>query len=205
MSLFQSIKDRVSSSSLPALPALPVYSPPDPLEVFKRPMFYAATPFRALPSQLQCLLLRQILEHVLGNRIADGDFDCLISRRVKINVVDMNLAWEFGLSPQRNILVSSHTDPDTEIRGDALSFMQIATRSVDPDTLFFQRRLMILGDTELGHEVKNLMDSIDMEHLPRPLQSLFNRWCQRVIKAHQWSDKLGQALQYRVPLQQADL
>ncbi|OZG72333.1 hypothetical protein BTA51_16500 [Hahella sp. CCB-MM4] len=196
VSFLRSIKQRFPSS--------PLGFAPDPLEVFKRPMFYAATPFRTLPSQVQCLVMRQIIERILGDRIAEGDFDSLVSRRVRISVVDMNLDLEFGLSPQRNVVVTKGQDADTEIRGDALAFMQIATHSVDPDTLFFQRRLLILGDTELGHEVKNLMDSVDIEQIPRPLQNLINRWCLRVIKAHQWGEQLGAALQYRVPLQQAE-
>jgi predicted lipid carrier protein YhbT len=32
-----------------------------------------------------------------------------------------------------------------------------AHQEEDPDTLFFQRRLVIEGDTELGLQVKNLM------------------------------------------------
>ena len=42
----------------------------------------------------------------------------------------------------------------------------VAGRKEDPDTLFFQRRLSIEGDTELGLEVKNLMDNIEFEQLP---------------------------------------
>ncbi|MGO2436765.1 MAG: ubiquinone anaerobic biosynthesis accessory factor UbiT, partial [Serratia proteamaculans] len=40
----------------------------------------------------------------------------------------------------------------------------------DPDTLFFQRRLQIEGDTELGLYVKNLMDAIELEAMPAPLR-----------------------------------
>jgi len=46
----------------------------------------------------------------------------------------------------------------------------IATRRQDPDTLFFQRRLIVEGDTELGLYVKNLMDSIEIEAMPRFLR-----------------------------------
>jgi len=37
-------------------------------------------------------------------------------------------------------------------------------REEDPDTLFFNRKLVIEGDTELGLIVKNLLDSIDWSH-----------------------------------------
>ena len=36
--------------------------------------------------------------------------------------------------------------------------------------LFFQRRLVIEGDTELGLYVKNLMDAIELEQMPKPLR-----------------------------------
>ena len=48
----------------------------------------------------------------------------------------------------------------------------IAGRKQDPDTLFFQRRLKIEGDTELGLEVKNLIDAIDIEQLPSSFHDL---------------------------------
>jgi len=34
---------------------------------------------------------------------------------------------------------------------------------------FFQRRLVIEGDTDLGLNVKNLLDSLDLDHLPPEL------------------------------------
>ncbi|MDC9597520.1 ubiquinone anaerobic biosynthesis accessory factor UbiT [Xenorhabdus anantnagensis] len=45
-------------------------------------------------------------------------------------------------------------------------FILIAARKEDPDTLFFQRRLRVEGNTELGLHVKNLMDSIELESIP---------------------------------------
>jgi predicted lipid carrier protein YhbT len=48
----------------------------------------------------------------------------------------------------------------------------IAARKQDPDTLFFQRRLVIEGDTELGLYVKNLMDAIELEQMPKALRML---------------------------------
>jgi predicted lipid carrier protein YhbT len=48
------------------------------------------------------------------------------------------------------------------------------SRQEDPDTLFFQRRLTIEGDTELGLEVKNILDALDHENLPFPLKQLLD-------------------------------
>ncbi len=48
----------------------------------------------------------------------------------------------------------------------------IAAHKPDPDTLFFQRRLVIEGDTELGLYVKNLMDAIELEQMPKALRMM---------------------------------
>ncbi|MGB7997639.1 MAG: SCP2 sterol-binding domain-containing protein, partial [Photobacterium halotolerans] len=48
-------------------------------------------------------------------------------------------------------------------------------RKVDPDTLFFQRRLTMQGDTELGLAVKNLLDSLDLDSLPKSLHWLLTK------------------------------
>ncbi|MNP62413.1 SCP-2 sterol transfer family protein [compost metagenome] len=56
--------------------------------------------------------------------------------------------------------------PSVTIRGNWRDFVLLASRHEDPDTLFFRRRLVIEGDTELGLAVKNLIDSLDPEDLP---------------------------------------
>ncbi|MEZ5482089.1 MAG: SCP2 sterol-binding domain-containing protein [Porticoccaceae bacterium] len=56
----------------------------------------------------------------------------------------------------------------------------IAARKADPDTLFFQRRLRIEGDTELGLEIKNLIDGIDLNALPLLLNKLMGQ-CAEMI------------------------
>lgn len=46
----------------------------------------------------------------------------------------------------------------------------VAAAKEDPDTLFFQRKLSIQGDTELGLEVKNLLLSIEFASMPAPIR-----------------------------------
>jgi hypothetical protein len=45
----------------------------------------------------------------------------------------------------------------------ALAGGLLATRREDPDTLFFNRRLCIEGDTETGLHVKNLLDALEYD------------------------------------------
>ena len=51
--------------------------------------------------------------------------------------------------------------------------MNTIAGQVDPDTLFFRRKLAIEGNTELGLTLKNFLDSQDPEQLiPAPVYRL---------------------------------
>ena len=82
-------------------------------------------------------------------------------------------------------------DDDVCISGESPDFVLLATRQADPDTLFFQRRIRIEGDTELGLGVKNTMDSMDWDDLPLPLRRLL----QAVSLVIEKVQKMGQKVQ----------
>ena len=65
--------------------------------------------------------------------------------------------------------------PDVVIRAAPRDYLALALRREDPDTLFFTRRLVIEGDTELGLIVKNALDAVDWDALPAPLARLSQR------------------------------
>ena len=73
---------------------------------------------------------------------------------------------------------------DVSIRGNGLDFILLATRRADPDTLFFQRRIRVEGDTGLGLGVKNTMDSMDWDDLPMPLRRLLQGVSRVLEKLH---------------------
>jgi predicted lipid carrier protein YhbT len=56
---------------------------------------------------------------------------------------------------------------DVVISASAWDFLLLARRKVDPDSLFFSRRLIMEGDTELGLLVKNTLDAVDFPTLWR--------------------------------------
>ena len=76
------------------------------------------------------------------------------------------------MSADRLVPVDRAQQADVCISGESLEFILLATRQADPDTLFFNRRIHIEGDTELGLGVKNTMDSMDWDDLPMPLRKL---------------------------------
>ncbi|NQD37890.1 hypothetical protein HPT27_12740 [Permianibacter sp. IMCC34836] len=65
------------------------------------------------------------------------------------------------------LLVSTRQGPtDASIRGDLAAFLSLLRQDCDPDTLFFQRKLVMQGDTELALSVKNFLDTVDRDQLP---------------------------------------
>ena len=51
----------------------------------------------------------------------------------------------------------------------------LASRLEDADTLFFQRRLELSGDTELGLTLRNVLDRLPWEQVPLGLRIALNR------------------------------
>ena len=47
------------------------------------------------------------------------------------------------------------------LAANGVDFLRMMLREEDPDTLFFNRKLQIEGDTELGLITKNLLDSVE--------------------------------------------
>lgn len=112
--------------------------------------------------------MQQGLNRVFAEAIADGLFDILDDRWVQLCIHDLGLHWCITKSPRSNHLrVARHAPAEVTIGGNWREFLLLASRQEDPDTLFFRRRLQIDGDTELGLAVKNLIDSLDSESLPK--------------------------------------
>jgi len=102
--------------------------------------------------------------------LSEGELDFLEGRFLGIEIADVNLQWITTLQNGR-LTVSRDAEADVWFRGEANDLLLVAARKADPDMLFFQRRLVIEGDTELGLEVKNLMDAIELDAMPTPLRT----------------------------------
>ncbi|HQT71267.1 MAG TPA: SCP2 sterol-binding domain-containing protein [Thiobacillus sp.] len=99
------------------------------------------------------------------------DWQPLVGRRYAIRVKDLGLSLRFTVT-QRGFAPDSGA-PDLTISATSRDFLLLLSRREDPDSLFFSRRLVSEGDTELGLTVKNLLDALDpglvMRRLPAPL------------------------------------
>ena len=60
---------------------------------------------------------------------------------------------------------------DLSVTGTLHAFLLLAARRAGADTLFFQRRLRMEGDTVPGPEVKHFPDGLDVDSLCLPRQA----------------------------------
>ena len=118
------------------------------------------------PFILQKKVGEKILQELMAEQIEMGDFDFLEGQWLQIRVNDMGLSFFLSFEDNKLVLSNQVTQADVSFTGDSKEFILLASRSEDPDTLFFQRRLMIEGDTELGLYIKNSIDGIDFDNWP---------------------------------------
>ncbi|MDW1170978.1 ubiquinone anaerobic biosynthesis accessory factor UbiT [Klebsiella pneumoniae] len=128
-----------------------------------------SVPVKLAPFALKRQVLEQVLSWQFRQALAEGELEFLEGRWLSIHVRDIGLLWYTSVVDGR-LVVSQQADADVSFSADASALLMIAARKQDPDTLFFQRRLVIEGDTELGLYVKNLMDAIELEQMPKALR-----------------------------------
>lgn len=110
---------------------------------------------RRIPVPLKQLAAEAPLNRIFGQAINDGEFDDFEGRRIRLEVNGGQPGITIGFWAGRLRVI------DGPIRGSLAAFRALAERRQDPDQLFFQRRLVIEGDTELGLRLKNLLDSVE--------------------------------------------
>ena len=145
-----------------------------PIPEFVRPVAKSVIgiPGRFIPYPVQKQVLSLVLNQAFREPLHHGELDFLEGARVRIRVTDLNIDWLISVDSESFTPIERELEDDVRISGESPDFILLATRQADPDTLFFQRRIRIEGDTELGLGVKNTMDSMDWDDLPLPLRRL---------------------------------
>lgn len=93
----------------------------------------------------------------------EGDLDFLENRRLCVKVNDAGICYYMSLINECLVNVAPGSKNDLTIQASIYDFLTLAARQEDPDTLVFQRRLVMQGNTELGLELKNFLDGLDIE------------------------------------------
>jgi len=130
----------------------------------------ATTEFDSFEAQLLTRQVIKVLSHRYSNR----------------QVPDIEAGLFVGLSCSHNRIICNHFDSkactsDATLSIDTLNAINLIQQEVDPDTLFFQRKLKINGDTELAHHVKNTIDTLDPEVIPAFMLTIMDKYKMRVL------------------------
>jgi len=136
-----------------------------------------------LPQLPPTLALVAALNAALGRMLPREPLEPLLGKRVTIKVLDAGMTLRFAYGERgfsSGITPASGHEPSLKLRfrpsfdttpadltmsARARDFLALLLREEDPDTLFFSRRLLMEGDTELGLLVKNTLDGIDLPRI----------------------------------------
>jgi len=125
------------------------------------------------------LVLEQLiaagLNHLMATEIAQGELDFLQRKMACVNITDLNFCFSATLLENKIHVRVPAREAEVTLRTDQQALLEMLHAEIDPDTLFFQRRLLITGDTELGLELKNLIDRLELaDRIPPALMKLIS-------------------------------
>lgn len=118
-----------------------------------------------LPSWPHSLVFSQVLNLALGRLIKPESLEPLHGKLIGIRVTDAGLSFFFTIGRNGFAACDAGQTPDLAFSATAHDFLMLGLRKEDPDTLFFSRRLLVEGDTELGLIAKNALDAVELPKL----------------------------------------
>ncbi len=113
-----------------------------------------------LPVAPPSFVLAQLLDRLLLTRLPDDAQAALRARCVELRVSDVGLRVRLQLGRTGFVPARDGGEPALRIVAPASSYLRLLRGEDDPDRLFFERALVLEGDTELGLVLKNTLDAI---------------------------------------------
>lgn len=140
---------------------------------FVPPPRHARAVLRVIPQRWLAGAVESLLGRALSPLRGGDALEFVDGRRLGIEVADLDLRWTLELRDGR--LHASAAAAEATVRGSLTDLLLLASRLEDADTLFFQRRLVLTGDTELGLTLRNVLDRLPWEEIPLGLRIVLNR------------------------------
>lgn len=103
------------------------------------------------------------------------DWRSLKGRRFCVHIRDLGLKAYFSVGAD-GFAAQVNEQADVSFTACAEDFVRLALRLEDPDTLFFNRRLVIEGNTDLGLTIKNMLDAVELDELAAAMPMGLGRW-----------------------------
>ncbi len=113
-----------------------------------------------LPTAPPSWLAARVLDRVLLPRLPADARAALEGRCVELCVSDFGLRVRLKITPAGFAPAGEHGDAALRIAATGTSYLRLLRGEDDPDRLFFERVLVMEGDTELGLVLKNTLDAI---------------------------------------------
>lgn len=130
----------------------------------KTSLFLSAVslPLGIIPDQLHSSIVARASNYFLRGQAIGDRLHALEGKKLSIRITDIPVDLRFTIRDSK-LHRTVTGEWDVRISGELVSFWLLATRAEDPDTLFFNRRLNIEGDTETGLHVKNILDALEFD------------------------------------------
>lgn len=141
---------------------------------------------RFTPAALIATSMSAAMNQILRSELRSGAFAFLQGRWVRVQVTDLDFNFYVSVTgddarPRLQVSIDEQPAAVT-MRGEMSALLLLIANKVDPDTLFFRRKLLIVGDTELGLQIKNLLDTIELkERLPGFLYLLSDQVAEQIL------------------------
>lgn len=113
-----------------------------------------------LPVTPPSLLAARVLDRVLLPRLPDDARQALTGRCVELVVTDFGLRVRLRITPDGFASAGEGGEAALRVAATGASYLRLLRGEDDPDRMFFERTLVMEGDTELGLVLKNTLDAI---------------------------------------------
>ncbi len=137
---------------------------------------------KLVPQPIQNKLVLMQLNTLAKTFMEEGELDFMEEKVACIELNDIGCNWYFTVQGRQLKMLAVQPQCDVTFSAKLNALILMASQKVDPDTLFFNRDLKITGDTELGLEIKNLIDQFDLNDLPSPFRKLLELWSSELLK-----------------------
>jgi predicted lipid carrier protein YhbT len=114
-----------------------------------------------LPQWPPSVLLAAALNMGLRRELERQALERLRDKVIRLELRDGGIRLTLTFDGAAFRALSATVPADVTIAADVWDFGLLALRKEDPDALFFARRLVMEGDTELGLVVRNMLDALD--------------------------------------------
>lgn len=134
-------------------------------------------------SNIATRVVAAAVNHLMRGQALAARLGDLSGKRIRLQLTEPSVALTFEIGADG--VQPASLDPHVTMSGALADFVALALRREDPDTLFFQRRLVVEGETETGLHLKNLLDGCDYDleaHLRATLPAPLARLTMRVAK-----------------------